>query len=94
MAEQVCQQCGSADNITWSEVSGHGNILGFVVIYDFRPRLWQPDQPFNSATIRLEEDPAIMFYSNLPGTPVDQVPVEAMVRVEFQEVESGQRIPE
>jgi len=49
---------------------------------------------FNNAVIKLEEDNAIQFYSNLPGVPVGQVPVGATVEVDFIEVEGGQLIPE
>ena len=59
-----------------------------------RIQAWQEDQPYNNAVITLEEDPAIQFFSNLPGVPVDQIPVGAKVQVEFLEVEPGRLIPE
>jgi uncharacterized OB-fold protein len=78
----------------WLEVSGRGTINGYVVVHDSRLRVWVPQQPYNVAVIQLEEDPAINFFSNLSGTPVDQVPVGASVQVEFLEMETGQKIPE
>jgi hypothetical protein len=55
----------------------------------------QADQPFNLAVISLEEDPEIMLYSHLPGTPVEEVPVGASVQVEFETTQAtGQKVPE
>ena len=92
--QPACAQCGSAQNLGWLPTSGRGRIHGSVVMYDSRIRALHPDQPFNIATIELEEDPAIKFFSNLPGVPVDQVPVGAKVEVDFLEVSPTQRIAE
>ena len=92
--ERTCANCGSSDNLEWREVSGQGKILDYVVMHDSRLRLRQADQPFNIAVIGLEEEPALHMMSNLPGTPVDQVPVGARVQVEFEEVAPGQLVPE
>jgi uncharacterized OB-fold protein len=40
-----------------------------------------PDQPYNLAMVTLDADPQVNFYSNLPGTTPDQVPVGAAVEV-------------
>jgi len=92
--EARCAQCGSADHLGWIETSGRGKINGYCVMYDSRVVPLQADQPFNIAVIELEEDPAIKFFSHLPGVPVDQVPVGAAVQVEFQEVSPDQLIHE
>lgn len=92
--ERTCSNCGSADNLAWRQVSGRGQIDGYAVVHDSRYRQLQADQPYNLAIINLEEDPGIKFYSHLPGTPVDQVPVGARVQVEFQEVAPGRLIHE
>ena len=92
--ERVCSERGSKSDMEWREVSGRGTINGYVVVHDSRLRVWVPQQPYNVAVIEIEEDPAINFFSNLPGTPVDQVPVGASVQVEFLETETGQKIPE
>jgi uncharacterized OB-fold protein len=78
----------------WREVSGRGTINGYIVIYDSRLRLWTTEQPYNVAIVQLEEDPTVNFFSNLPGIPVDEVPVGASVQVEFLETATGQKIPE
>lgn len=92
--EPVCRECGWHFNLTWIETSGRGTIVGYSVTYDTRIRAWQADQPFNNVIIALEEDPVIKFHSNLPGEPVDNVPVGARVQVEFLELEPGITIPE
>jgi uncharacterized OB-fold protein len=92
--EKTCLKCGSSENLSWREVRGRGKIHGYCVMYDSRIRLLQEQQPFNIAIIELEENPEIKFFSHLPGTPPDQVPVGATVKVEFEETANGQRVPE
>lgn len=92
--ENTCRECGSDQHFTWREVQGQGIIDGYVVIHDSRLRAFHSEQPYNVAIIRLEEHPEIKFFSNLPGTPVDEVPVGAKVQIEFQEVAPGRLVPE
>lgn len=90
--EKTCRACGSAQNLTWKETSGRGTINGFIVIHDSRMKVWWPDQPYNVAIVQLDEDPTINFFANLPGTPVDQVPVGSKVQVTFEEVAPGKLV--
>ena len=94
--EPRCAQCGSAEHLEWREVKGRGRIYGYCVMYDSRLIPLHEDQPFNIAVVKLEEDPEIMFFSHLPGTPPDQVPVGAPVEVVFEELklEPGRLIHE
>lgn len=94
--EPRCAACGSAEHLEWREVKGRGRIYGYCVMYDSRLIPLHEDQPFNIAVIKLEEDPEIMFFSHLPGTPPDQVPVGAPVEVYFEELklEPGRLIHE
>jgi len=89
-----CDNCGSGNNMEWREVSGRGKVHGYGVMYDCRVRSLQEDQPFNIALVELEEDPLVTIYSHLPGTPLDEVPVGASVREEFEETGTGQKVPE
>ena len=92
---QRCQACGAAaDKLEWTQTSGRGHISCSIVIEDGRLDRRKPDQPYNLALITLDEDPRLNFYSNLPGTPVDQVPIGAPVEVIFEEVAPGQLIHE
>ena len=92
--ERACRECGSADHLEWREVQGRGHIFEYLVTYDSRIRQKQVDQPYNLVLITLDEDPNINFLSNLPGTPVDEVPVGAPVEVVFEDVAPGQLIHE
>ena len=89
-----CPQCGSAEKLVWKEVEGKGHISSYILIEDGRLDRRMPDQPYNLAVVTLDEDPTINFYSNLPGVPVDQVPLGAAVEVVFEECGPGQLIHE
>ena len=89
-----CAACGSAEDLEWKEVNGRGRISSYIVIEDGRLDRRMPDQPYNLALIILDENQGINFYSNLPGVPVDDVPVGAAVEVMFEEVAPGQLIHE
>jgi len=88
-----CFDCGS-DKFELVETKGRGHISTYIVIEDGRLDRRIPDQPYNLALITLDEDPRLNFYSNLPGVPVDKVPVGAAVEVTFEEVAPGQLIHE
>ena len=91
---KTCAKCDSAEKLEWKEVKGRGHISTYIVIEDGRLARRIPDQPYNLALITLDEDPGINFYSNLPGVPVDKVPVGSAVEVIFEEVTPGQLIHE
>lgn len=81
--------------IEWKQVSGRGRIQSRVVVYDTPVSVLIPDQPFNIATIALEEEPEIVMFSHLPGVPVEQVPIGAQVEVIFETTPAtGQKVPE
>ena len=93
--EKECEHCGTAANLEWREVEGVGTIYSYGVIYDTPISSLQADQPYNCAVIQLDTAPDINMLSHLPGTPVDEVPVGATVRVIFETTpETGQKVPE
>jgi uncharacterized OB-fold protein len=93
--EPACPACGKADNLEWKPVSGRGTIHSYAVIYDSPIKTMQAEQPYNTAVISLEEDPGVLFLSNLPGTPVDQVSIGSKVQVIFETTPAtGQKVPE
>ena len=93
--QAACPQCGSADNLEWKPVSGRGTIYSYAVVYDSPIASLQADQPYNCAVIAIEEDPGIKMLSHLPGTPVDEVPMDAAVQVIFEPTQAtGQKVPE
>ena len=91
---QSCNQCSSTAPLVWKDVKGQGHIEVYFVIRDSRIRGYRPAQPINFAVITLDEDPGINFLSNLPGTPVGNVPVGAPVEVVFDPTSTGQLVPE
>ena len=88
-----CRECGS-DQLDWKDTSGRGHILTCMVVDDGRIGAMQPEQPFNLATITLDEDPRVNYYSNLPGVEVRNAPINAAVEVFFKDVSADQKIPE
>lgn len=90
----VCDQCGSGDNMEWKQMSGKGKIYNYGVVYDCPVDTLKADLPFNLAAIMLDEDPGVLMYSHLPGTPADEVPVGGAVQVIFEETANGQKVPE
>ncbi len=90
----MCPRCGGT-NLEWRQVSGRGRIRSRVVVYDTPVSTLIPDQPFNVATIALEDEPEAIMLSHLPGVPVDQVPIGAEVEVIFESTPAtGQKVPE
>jgi uncharacterized OB-fold protein len=93
--QAVCSNCGSGDNLEWKPATGRGTIYSYAVVYDSPIASLQADQPYNCAIIAMEEDPGIKMLSHLPGTPVDEVPMEAKVQVIFETTPAtGQKVPE
>ncbi|MEZ4554659.1 MAG: Zn-ribbon domain-containing OB-fold protein [Dehalococcoidia bacterium] len=93
--QPACSSCGSGDNLEWKEMSGKGTIYSYAVVYDTPVASLQADQPYNCAIIALDEDPGIKMLSHLPGTPVDEVPMDAPVRAVFQPTPAtGQKVVE
>ena len=89
-----CVRCGNSST-EWRQLSGRGRIVSRVVVYDTPTSSLIPGQPFNVAAIALDEEPELIMLSHLPGTPVDQVPVGAVVEVIFETTpETGQKVPE
>ena len=90
----MCPKCGNR-MLSWQQLSGRGRIVSRVVVYDTPVSTLIPDQPFNVATIALDEEPELTMYSHLPGVPVDEVPIGAPVEVIFEETPAtGQKVPE
>jgi len=90
----ACSRC-AGNTLTWQQVSGKGRITSRVVVHDTPISSLIPDQPFNVATISLDEEPEVVMLSHLPGTPVDKVPIGAAVEVIFETTPAtGQKVPE
>lgn len=96
--DRTCAECGSQD-MDWKQMSGRGVVYTYAVMYDTNVPLLFDDQPFNVAIISLLDDAGndsgIKLLSHLPGTPLDQVPMDAPVQVVFETTKAtGQKVPE
>lgn len=92
--QAACFACNSTD-LTWREVEGRGTIYSYGVVYDSPIASLQPDQPYNVAVIDVDAAPGINMMSHLPGTPADEVPIGAKVKLVFEATQAtGQKVPE
>ena len=88
-----CMRCNGT-TFDWHQVQGRGHVdVGFT-IRDSRIRGFREMQPINFAIITLDEDPALNFLSNLPGTPAGTIPIGAPVELIFEEVAPGRLLHE
>jgi uncharacterized protein len=93
--EPSCGDCNSAASLQWRQVEGRGTIYSYGVVHDSPIASLQGDQPYNVAVIDLDECPGVIFLSHLPGTPPDEVPIGAKVRLTFEVTPAtGQKVPE
>jgi uncharacterized OB-fold protein len=77
-----CPRCGSTD-VEWSEVSGHGQLVSYVINYRPLP----PADPRTPQVIALVElDEGVRLLTNIVDTPAepDALPLDAEVRVGFE----------
>lgn len=85
-----CPRClGSA--FDWRELSGRGTVFSFVVFHQAYHPGFKGDLPYNVALIQLEEGPRM--YSNVVGTPNDQVRIGDAVEAVFDPVTPEISIP-
>ncbi len=93
--ERSCAECGLSGSLSWRQVGGSGTVYSYAVIYDTPIAMLQEDQPYTAAVIDLDDAPGINMISHLPGTPVDDIPIGAPVRLVFEKTQAtGQKVPE
>lgn len=85
-----CPHCLSA-GFEWSRVSGRGSVFSYVVFHRAYHPGFAADVPYNVALVQLEEGPRM--YSNIVGTPNDQVHVGAEVEAVFERATDEVSIP-
>ena len=89
----LCGECGS-DRLTWTELSGRGEVFAFTVIREVVGRAlrgFEKDIPYVTAWIDLDEGPRIC--SNVVGCPIDAVKIGLPVEVLFDEARDGIFLP-
>lgn len=85
-----CPRCLSGA-FDWRAVSGRGTVFAYVVFHQAYHPGFKGEVPYNVAMIQLEEGPRL--YSNVVGTPHDQVKVGDAVEVVYDPVTPDITIP-
>jgi uncharacterized protein len=80
--KEVCRHCQS-ENVAPFAVSGKGQ----VDTYTINHQKWAPDMevPFVIARVKLDDAPGVYLTTNIVGCPVDEVAIDDLVRVVFEE---------
>lgn len=77
----ICPRCWS-QRIEWAPVSGRGTVKTFTVVHRAGHPAWQPDAPYVTALVELEEGPTML--SNIVDVDPPAVRVGMPVRVVFR----------
>ncbi|MEU6641940.1 Zn-ribbon domain-containing OB-fold protein [Saccharomonospora sp. NPDC046836] len=86
----ICPECLSRAH-TWQPLSGDGEVFSYVVFHQVYNKAFVDDVPYNVALIQLDEGPRM--FSNIVGTPNEQVSVGDRVRVVFDPVTDTVTLP-
>lgn len=87
---RFCPRCLSPQ-FEWTDVSGRGTVFSFVVFHRAYHAGFAQEIPYNVALVQLDEGPRL--YSNIVGTPNEQVRVGDAVAVVFDQVTPEVWIP-
>jgi uncharacterized OB-fold protein len=88
--QALCPVCISAE-FTWTELSGRGEVFAKVVYQRAFNPAWAADIPYNLVLVQLDEGPRM--YSNVIGTPNDEIRVGDRLRVVFEPANDEISIP-
>jgi uncharacterized OB-fold protein len=89
-AAPVCPQC-LATGYEWKDLSGRGELFSYIVIHRGYHPWWAQRVPYNVALIELEE--GLRMFSNVVGTPNDQLQVGQKVKVAFEQRDDDLIVP-
>jgi uncharacterized protein len=89
----MCTECQSED-LDYEPVGGKGTIYTFTITHDARTPAFAARQPYAIVWVELDEQPRLRVLANLPDTPLEQVKIGARVKVIFEEIGSGVKIPQ
>lgn len=85
-----CPRCLSS-NFAWTPVSGRGSVFSYVIFHRAYHPGFKDDVPYNVALVQLEEGPRM--YSNIVGTPNDEVHIGDLVEAVFEPATPDITIP-
>jgi hypothetical protein len=85
-----CPKCLATDT-EWIDLSGKGEVFSKIVYQRAFHPAFADDVPYNVVLIQLQEGPRM--FSNVVGSPTDEITVGAAVSVVFEEAADGVAIP-
>ncbi len=86
----VCTVCLS-DGTEWVAVSGKGEVFARLIYHNSYNAAFKDDIPYNVVLVQLDEGPRL--YSNIVGTPNEEIKVGDRVAVTFDPVTDEISIP-
>ena len=86
----LCPQC-SSPALKWTQVSGHGAVYSFTVIYRAPSPAFAAAVPYVVGAVKLAEGPHLM--TNIVGIAPDAVRIAMPVQVVFQKVSEEITLP-
>jgi uncharacterized OB-fold protein len=81
-------------SLVFESVSGSGHVYAFSIIHDTRSPAFDQFTPYVHATVTLDDAPAVIMTTNLPGVPLSDVAIGMAVEVDFEEIAPGILIPQ
>ncbi len=88
----VCRFCLSTD-LEPEEVSGRGTLYSYTVVNQAFHPYYLDKLPYLLATVELEEQPGLMFFTRLTGCTEDDVEIGAPMQVVFEDAAPGLTFP-
>ncbi|HEX3804343.1 MAG TPA: OB-fold domain-containing protein [Solirubrobacteraceae bacterium] len=89
----VCGNCGSR-SLEFREVSGSGTLYSFTVSEQAFVPGFEDSLPLVIGLVQLDVPGIVRFLCNIPLELADQLVVDMPMRVAFEELESGEVIPQ
>jgi hypothetical protein len=88
--QPLCPRC-LGTGFTWRALSGRGEVFARVVYHRAFHPAYAQDVPYNVVLVQLAEGPRM--YSNVVGTPNEEIRVGDALTVVFDEVADGIHVP-
>jgi uncharacterized OB-fold protein len=90
---EACARCLSSD-LAFEPVSGRGRIWSFSVMHQKSVAGFEEAVPYVTALVELEEQPMLLFVTNLPGVELAAIRIGLPVTVTFEPLAEGISLPQ
>jgi uncharacterized OB-fold protein len=90
---EACTRCLSGD-LEFEPVSGRGTVWSFSVMHQKSVAGFEEAVPYITALVELEEQPMLLFVTNLPGLDPRDVRIGLPVTVTFEPLAEGIALPQ